>query len=187
MSIAKHKTAAELEAGLDHVRRSPADAGVLRLIVRRPAVDEREILEEARLDLKEGLVGDSWRKRPSTRTPDGSPHPDMQLNIMNARAVDLVAGSEERWQLAGDQLFIDLDLSDANLPPGTRLAIGSAIIEVTAQPHTGCKKFVARFGKAAVQFVNSDVGKQLHLRGINAKVIRAGVIRRGDIVRKVTA
>jgi MOSC domain-containing protein YiiM len=107
----------------------------------------------------------------------------MQINIMNARATALVAGSKDRWPLAGDQLYVDLDLSGANLPPGTRLAIGSAVLEVTSQPHTGCAKFVARFGLDAMKFVNSPVGRELNLRGINAKVVTAGTIRVGDDVR----
>jgi len=180
----KQLTTAELEAGLDLIRQSPADNGVLELIVRRPRIGEREVLAEARLDPAEGLVGDGWCRRESTRAADGAPHPDMQLTIMNVRAVALVAQARERWQLAGDQLFIDLDLSGANLPPGTRLAIGAAVIEVTAEPHTGCHKFVARFGRDAMRFVNSPVGRQLNLRGINAKVVRAGVIRVGDVARK---
>jgi MOSC domain-containing protein YiiM len=129
-------------------------------------------------------VGDTWRTRGSSRTSDGSSHPDMQLNIMNARVIALVAGTLDRRQLAGDQLFIDLDLSASNLPPGTQLALGSAVIEVTSQPHTGCQKFMARFGRDALQFVNSPVGRQLQLRGINAKVVRAGVVRVGDVARK---
>jgi hypothetical protein len=169
---------------LDEIRQSPADGGVLQLIVRRSQPGQREILGEGMLDLAQGLVGDGWSTRPSPRTPDGSPHPDMQLTIMNARAVALVARERERWPLAGDQLFIDLDLSAANLPPGSRLALGSAVIEVTAQPHTGCGKFMARFGAEATRFVNSPVGKQLRLRGINAKVVKPGVIRVGDVVRK---
>ena len=185
MPAVKHLTKAELEAGLDHVLRSPKDGGVLEMIVRRPAVDEREILEEAQLDLVEGLVGDTWKVRGSKRTADGSSHPEMQLNIMNARSIALVAGDRERWPLAGDQLYIDFDLSSDNLPPGTRLAIGSALIEVTDQAHNGCIKFRARFGKEAVQFVNSDLGKRYHLRGINAKIVRPGVIRRGDVVKKL--
>ncbi|HYN83879.1 MAG TPA: hypothetical protein VER32_01415 [Pyrinomonadaceae bacterium] len=182
----RHLTTEELEAGLDEIRLSPKDEGVLELIVRRPRVDEREVLEEAELDLTEGLVGDSWRERPSSRTPDGSPHPEMQLNIMNARAVALVAQGRERWPLAGDQLYLDLDLSEENLPAGTRLEIGTAVIEVTAQPHTGCKKFVSRFGPDAMKFVNSPAGKRLHLRGINAKVVRPGRIRVGQVARKVS-
>lgn len=181
----RHLTREELEAGLDEIRRSPQDKGVLELIVRRPQTEEREVLAEAGLDLTEGLVGDNWRLRGSSRTADGSAHPEMQLNVMNSRAIALVAQAKERWQLAGDQLFIDLDLSVKNLPPGTRLAIGSAVIEVTAQPHTGCKKFVARFGLEAMKFVNSAVGKQLRLRGLNAKVIRPGVIRVGDVAERV--
>jgi hypothetical protein len=179
-----HVTAEELEAGLESIRRSPKDHGVLRLIVRRPSVGEREVLSSGELDLREGLVGDTWKDRASTRTPAGAPHCDMQLNIMNARAAALIACDTERWPLAGDQLYIDLDLSDDSLPPGTRLAIGSAVIEVTSQPHTGCKKFLARFGADALKFVNSAVGKELHLRGINAKVVQPGIIRVGDIVAK---
>ncbi|MFK7908288.1 MAG: MOSC domain-containing protein, partial [Chitinophagales bacterium] len=129
--------------------------------------------------------GDNWSRRPSSRTPDKSPHPDMQLNIMHARAIALLAQTEDRWQLAGDQLLVDMELSDENLPAGTQLSIGSAIIEVTTQPHNGCKKFAQRFGVDAVKFVNSPIGKELHLRGINAKVIQGGTIRKGDVVRKL--
>lgn len=181
----RHLSAVELEAGLDHIRQSPKDGGTLELIVRRPAVDEREILDEGQLALDEGLVGDTWRTRGSSRTADGTSHPDMQLNIINARAIALIAPDAVLRPLAGDQLHVDLDLSEANLPPGTRLAIGTAVIEVTAQPHTGCQKFRARFGTDALKFVNSPVGKELHLRGINAKVVQAGTIRAGDRVSKL--
>ena len=182
MSEENHPTLEQLEAGLDEIRRSPKDGGVLELIVRRPRVDEREVLQTGELDLAEGLVGDTWKERGSSGTPDGSAHPDMQLNIMNSRVVALIAQSPERWPLAGDQLFVDLDLSAENLPPGTRLSLGTAVIEVTDQPHTGCKKFAARFGLDALKFVNSEVGKSLHLRGINAKVVRPGIICAGDVV-----
>ena len=185
MPEVKHLTMAELEAGLDEIRRSPKDQGVLELIVRRPQIGEREVLATGELDLVNGLVGDSWRRRGSSRTPDGSSHPGMQLNIMNARAIALVAQQKERWSLAGDQLFINMDLSAENLPAGTQLALGSAVIEVTDQPHTGCTKFVSRFGLEAMRFVNSPVGRQLHLRGINAKVVQPGVIRVGDIAKKL--
>ena len=187
MSEIKHLTTAELEAGLDVIREAPKDEGVLRLIVRRPQIDEREPLEEGELDPLEGLVGDSWNTRGSSRTADGSPHPEMQLNIMNARVTALVAQHEERWQLAGDQLYLDMDLSAENLPAGTQLAIGSAVIEVTPPPHTGCKKFVSRFGLDAMKFVNSSVGRELHLRGINAKVIQGGTIRVGQVAKKLVA
>lgn len=181
----KHLTTAELEAGLDEIRRSPKAEGALALIVRRPRIGEREVLATGQLDLVEGLVGDTWQVRPSSRTTDGSAHPDMQLNVMNARAAALVAQDPARWQLAGDQLYVDLDLSVENLPPGTRLALGTAVIEVTAQPHTGCNKFVERFGLDAMKFVNSPVGKELRLRGLNAKVVQPGVIQAGDLVRKL--
>jgi hypothetical protein len=181
----KHLTAAELEAGLDEIRRSPKDAGPLELIVRRPRIDEREVLAEGELHPSEGLVGDNWCVRGSSRTSDGSAHPEMQLNIMNARVIALLAHDRERWPLVGDQLYLDLDLSRENLPVGTHLALGDAVVEVTAQPHTGCKKFVARFGLEAMKFVNSDVGRELNLRGINARVIRRGLIRVGNVARKI--
>ena len=174
----QHLTTPQLEAGVDDVRTAPSDAGRLELIVRRPAVDEREVLESGDLDLAVGLVGDTWNKRSSRRTEDGSPHPDMQLNLLNARAAALIAG---------DQLYVDLDLRDENLPAGTRLAIGSAVIEVTDQPHTGCAKFSSRFGADALRFVNSPIGTELKLRGINAKVVVPGTIRAGDTVTKVPA
>jgi MOSC domain-containing protein YiiM len=178
-----YRTTAELEAALDHVRSSPATDGRLVLIVRRPAVDEREVLDEGVLDREQGLVGDTWALRPSSRGPNGGPHPDMQLNVINARFAELIAGTEDRAALAGDQLHVDLDLSEANVPPGTRLHIGEAVIEVTDQPHTGCQKFSTRFGLDALRFVNSPLGRELHLRGINAKVVVPGTIRGGDLIR----
>ena len=182
---AKHLTTAELEAGLDDIRRSPADEGRLEMIVCRPSVEKRRVLEEGRLDVGDGLVGDNWKFRGSSRTPDGSAHRDMQINIMNSRAVALVAGDRERWPLAGDQLYVDMNLSGENLPPGTRLAVGTAVLEITPPPHTGCKKFVARFGIEAMKFVNSGTGRELNLRGVNAKVVSSGTIRPGDAVKKL--
>lgn len=185
IKLTKHLTTSELEAGLEVIRSAPKDEGLLELIVRRPAVNDREILEEAELHLEEGLVGDTWNMRRSKSTPDGSPNPLMQLNIMNSRVTALVAQDKDRWQLAGDQLYIDMDLSEENMPAGTRLSLGSATIEVTPPPHLGCQKFVARFGMEAMRFVNSPLGKQLHLRGVNAKVVQSGIIRVGDVARKI--
>jgi hypothetical protein len=185
IKLTKHLTTSELEAGLDVIRSAPKDEGVLELIVRRPAINDRQILEEAELDLQEGLVGDTWNKRRSKSTPDGSPNPLMQLNIMNSRVTALVAQDKDRWQLAGDQLYLDMDLSEENVPAGTRLSLGSAIIEVTPPPHLGCQKFLARFGMEAMGFVNSPLGKHLHLRGVNARVVQSGIIRVGDVARKI--
>ncbi len=173
-----------MEAGLGAIRQSPQDVGVLKLISRRPNTDEREVLNEAQLDPAHGLVGDNWKARGSRSTPDGSANPEMQLNVMKARVIELLAVEKERWALAGDQLFVDFDLSESNIPPGTRLAIGAAVIEVTAPPHLGCKKFSARFGPDAMKFVNSPEGKELHLRGVNAKVVLAGDCQVGDTVKK---
>jgi len=185
-TLSPHLTAEELQAGLDHIRRSPQDGGLLDLIVRRQAVNEREVLEYGDLDLVAGLVGDTWNRRRSKTTPDGSPNIEMQITVINSRAASLVARDESRWQLAGDQLYLDMDLSAANLPAGTRLALGAAVIEVTAPPHLGCQKFVARFGLEAMKFVNSPVGRDLRLRGLHARVIQSGRICKGDRAHKVS-
>lgn len=173
-------TAAEPEATLEHVRAAPPEVGSLELIVRRPTVDVREVLEEVVLDVERGVVGDSWSRR------GRNPNPKTQVTLMSARAAALIAGERERWPLAGDQLYVDLDLSGENLPPGTRLAIGSAVLEVSDLPHLGCGKFEARYGTDARGLVNSPEGVALNLRGINARVVQGGTVRRGDAVRKLS-
>jgi len=178
-----HLTPADLEAGLPTVRAAPRDEGVLELIVVRPDVGERRCLDEAELDLEEGVVGDRWRA--SGRSGGRPSNLDAQVTLMSSRAATLVARDRNRWPLAGDQLYVDLDLSSEHLPPGTRLAIGHAVLEVTAEPHTGCKKFTERFGLDAMRFVNSPEGRELNLRGINARVVEPGTFRVGDAVRKL--
>jgi MOSC domain-containing protein YiiM len=173
-------TAEQLGSGLEHVRAAPRDEGLLELIARRPAVDAREVLEEADLDVELGLVGDSWSlrgKRPNRKS---------QVALMSSRAAALIAGDREHWPLAGDQLYVDLDLSGDNLPPGTRLAIGSAVVEVSDLPHLGCGKFTERYGDEARELVNSAEGVALNLRGINAQVVESGSVRLGDAVRKLS-
>jgi hypothetical protein len=176
---------AALQTGLGYIRSSPCNHGRLELIVRRPAEDEREVLAEADLDCIEGLVGDSWKARGNERTEDGSADSDKQLTVISVRLAGLVAGLPERRQLAGDQLYVDLDLSEDNVPAGTRLALGSAVIEVTEPPHLGCSKFAERFGPEAMRFVNSPVGRQLRLRGANARVVVAGSVRQGDTIERL--
>lgn len=179
----KHITGGEIEDGMPNVLLSPQDNGVLEMIVCRPAVNKRRVIENGELRSDEGLVGDNWLTRGSSRTSDGRGHPEMQLNVMNIRFAELIAGSRDRVPLAGDQLFVDLDLSPANLPPGTRLAIGEAVIEVTAVPHLGCKKFVERFGLDAMKYANSEFGRSHNLRGLNAAVRTPGRINVGDAVK----
>ena len=178
-----YATPAELEAGLDHLRAAPRGEGVVELIVRRPTVDERETVDEAQLDLEDGLVGDSWRAR--GRSGGRPANEKAQITVTNVRSVALVAGDRERWPLAGDQLFVDFDLSGEHIPPGTQLAVGTAVIEVSDDPHTGCKKFSERFGLEALKFVNSSEGRALNLRGINTRIVQPGTVRVGDAIRRL--
>jgi hypothetical protein len=179
----------QIMEGLRLVRRSPRGVGTLALAVRRPSVDAREVLSRAELDPDAGLIGDSWSQRPSSRTTDRSPHPDMQLNIINSRFIELIAGADHHaWALAGDQLYVDLDLSIDAMPAGSRLAIGDrAVIEVTDQPHNGCAKFAARFGRDAHKIVWTEEGQRLRLRGLNARVLVGATIRTGDAIRQLPA
>ena len=183
----RHLTLEELKAGLPHILEAPKNEGRLELLIRRPDMGEREVLDEAELDLELGLIGDNWKTRGSKRTKDGSAHPEMQLNIMMSRSIALIAQDKERWPLAGDQMYVDIDLSHENLPLGTQLSIGTAIIEITEPSHNGCLKFVDRFGKDSMKFVNAPEFKKYRLRGVNAKVIKAGVVKAGDMMRKLTS
>lgn len=174
----------ELEAALDTIRSSPTDLGTVELLVRRTAVGERDTPLEIELDTELGVVGDNWSTRPNRRTPDGGPDPNGQVTLVNARALAVVAGDRAAWPQAGDQLYVDFDLSARNLPPGSRVVVGDAVLELTAKPHLGCAKYARAFGRDAVRFVNSPEGKALRLRGANAKVVRSGVVRVGDEIRK---
>ena len=176
---------AELEAQLPEIQAAPKLRGSLDLIVIRPAVDQRKVLKSAELCLERGLIGDSWITRSSRHTSDKSPWIEMQLNIMSSRVIQAVTGDLKRWPLAGDQLFIDLDLSLENLPIGSQISIGETIIEVTAPPHTACKKFRVRYGDDAFRFINNPATKNMRLRGLNAKIIRGGTIESGSIVHKL--
>lgn len=181
---AAHRTRAELDAGLDAVRGSPSDAGRVERIVRRPAVGEREAVDQVRISVEAGVEGDGWLARGSARMPDGSADPEAQVTLMNSRFAALVAGAPDAWDEAGDQLYVDLDLGIANLPPGTRLAVGTALVEVSEVPHTGCAKFSARFGTEALRAVSTPEGRAMRLRGVNTRVIAPGEVRVGDAVRR---
>jgi MOSC domain-containing protein YiiM len=180
----EHLSRERLEAGLGRIREAPHDEGRIVLIVRRPAVGERDLPAEAMLDQDTGLDGDNWLVRGSSSTPDGSAHPNRQITVMNARVAELVAGGTERMPLCGDQLFIDMDLSVDNLAAGSLLAVGQAVLRVSEEPHLGCAKFVERFGGEAMRFVNSRRGRQLRLRGMNARIVVPGLVRVGDLAAK---
>ena len=182
-----HLSRDRLQAGLDEVRASPKDAGRIVLIVRRPTIGQRDMPAEAVIDQATGLEGDNWLTRGSSSTPDGSAHPDKQITLINARLAELIADGKDRMPLAGDQLFVDLDLSLGNLPPGTLLTVGQAVLRVSEAPHTGCAKFLERFGVEALRFVSSREGRQLRLRGMNARVVVPGVVRVGDQAGKAPA
>lgn len=177
-----HRTTKELEAQVDHIQAAPSDSGVIELIVRRPAGAAREVIQRGELDPEIGLVGDNWRSRAEAMDPTPDRH--NQLTLMNARVTQAVAGAPARWPLAGDQIYVDLDLSVANLPPGTRLAVGDAIIEISSTPHTGCAKFAERFGAEALRFVNVGPGRDGRYRGVNAHVVAGGSFALGDRITK---
>ena len=181
----QHLTIEQIEAGLPAVRQSPQDHGVLKAIVIRPAINERASLQQAELSPEGGLHGDAWARGCWMSLPDGRPHPDVQVALTNARFMDLIAQDENRWSLSGDNLHVDFDLSDENLRPGQRLALGTTILEITAVAHNGCKKYAQRYGQDAVRFVNTPIGKSLHLRGIYAKIIQAGTVAVGDAIVKI--
>lgn len=183
--MVKHLTLSELNAGMPDIRDSPKDFGTLNEIVIRPATNERVRLDKCEVSPALGVHGDNWAQGCWLSLPDGQPHPDVQVTIMNSRVIALIAQDRSRWSLAGDNLYVDLELSDENLPCGTRLGVGSAVLEVTAEPHTGCKKFAERFGGDAIKFVNSSEGKILHLRGIYARIVQAGIVQLGDVVKKI--
>jgi MOSC domain-containing protein YiiM len=183
----EHLSRQRLEAGLGQIRDSPRDRGRIVLVVRRPAVGVRELPAEVMLDAVAGLTGDNWLARGSRSTPDGSADPQRQVTVMNARVAELVAGGADRMPLAGDQLYIDLDLSVDNLPAGSFLAVGEAVLQVSEAPHLGCAKFVERFGAEAMRFVNSRVGRNLRLRGMNTRVVHPGIVRPGDIATRSPA
>lgn len=180
-----HLNTEELTDGLPHIRQAPGDNGELKAIVIRPSENERTSLTECALSPELGVHGDNWATDCWLRLEDGRPHPDVQVTLINARLLHLVAGDEARWSLAGDQLCVDLDLSLENLPVGQQLSIGSVVLQVTDQPHTGCAKFAHRFGNDALRFVNSPDGKALRLRGMYARVVREGQVSVGDRVTKV--
>jgi hypothetical protein len=178
-----HRPLHELRGALDQIRAAPSTEGLIELIVRRPAVEEREVITNGELCTANGLIGDVWNIKPSSAT--GMPDPRAQLTLMNTRAIAAIVGERDRWPLAGDQLYVDFDLSAENVPPGTRLAVGTAEIEVTDKPHLGCGKFVRRFGIDAQKFVNSPDGRALNCRGINARVVIPGSVQTGDMIRKL--
>ncbi len=180
---------ARTEIDLAPVREAPAAEGVVALVVARPSEGRRELLEQGRLEPGGGLLGDGWAERPSSSSADGGPNPEAEVTVMGSRAIALIAadGGAARWAEAGDQLFVDLDLSESNLPAGTRIQVGEAVLEVSSHPHLGCGKFARRFGVEALKLVNSAEGRELRLRGLNARVIDAGDVRPGDPARKLTA
>lgn len=180
-----HVTTAIIEKQLPYVEASPKDNGVIKLIVVRPKTNKRQILDSCFISYEKGMEGDNWTLGCWKTTEDGSPHPDVQIAITNYRIHEIFSNLDKDRALAGDNLFVDLDLSERNLKAGDRLALGSAIIKITSVPHNGCGKFKERFGIDALKFVNSPIGKQMHLRGIYAKVIQNGIVSVNDTIKKI--
>jgi MOSC domain-containing protein YiiM len=179
-------TTDQITCGLADVVASPNDQGKLELIVIRPAVGKREFRPQVYLSTEGGVEGDRWLNSRWLVLPDGRPDPRVQISLMNARILRLISGAaEDQMCLAGDNLIVDFNLSADNLSPGQRLSIGEAVIEITDVAHNGCGKFLSRYGKDAVKFINSAKGKRLHLRGLFAQVIRSGMVGVGDRIYKV--
>ena len=183
-NMPKHLTLAELQTQLPAILDSPKDEGVLRGIVIRPGPGERRDADSCEISLAGGVHGDHWAKGCWKSTAAGLPHPDVQICIMNARCIAVIAQERENWLPAGDNFFTDMDLTPDNMPPGQRLAVGSAIIEITDTAHNGCASFIARYGRDACLFVNTGEGKRLRLRGIYARVVQDGRVSIGDRVSK---
>jgi len=181
----RHLTRDELMAGLPEILAAPQDEGILRAIVIRPTKGERIERDSNEMSFAQGMHGDHWANGCWKTTADGKPHPDVQICIMNARCIQLIAQDHANWARAGDNLFIDMDLTPRNTPPGTRLRIGAAIIEVTDTPHNGCAAFIERYGRDACVFVNMGEGGRLRLRGIYARVVQDGRVSVGDKVVKL--
>ena len=180
----QHVSAVELEQGLAEVLASPTDAGRLTAIFVRPAPNERRRLVSATLTPEKGIDGDRWVSDSFSGLKDGS-DPRSQVSIMNDRFLRQVAGDDDGMCLAGDNLIVDLDLSEANLPAGSHVTIGpEVILEISDLKHTGCSKFARRYGPDAKTFANNKQGTALHLRGRYARIVRGGTIRLGDEVRK---
>lgn len=180
----EHVTQSDIDTRMDWVLESPNDNGSVALIVVRPQTDKREILSQALFSPQTGVAGDNWQTHCWKKLANGQPDPEVQVAIMNARMIDVLAGDQSRWPLAGDQLFVDFDLSVMNLSPGQRLQIGDALLEITAAPHRGCRKFKQRFGEDALHYVNSAHGDAHRLRGVYAKIIAAGQVSTGDAINK---
>ena len=182
-----HRQRAEIERAAAVLGSSPTENGVVEMIICRPARYERMVLDEGTLEVAHGLIGDTWEARGATNTPDGRSDRLRQVTVMNSRALASVAGERGRWELAGDQLIVDLDLSMVNLPAGTRLQIGEAVAEVTEPPHTGCAKFAGRYGVDALAWVSDRAGRQQRRRGMHVRVLRSGTVRPGDLIHKLDA
>jgi MOSC domain-containing protein YiiM len=184
--LEQHIETTNIQQVLDELGASPQDNGTVELIVARPHLGERRVLEVAEFNTSEGLVGDNWLTRGSRHTTDGQSNPDVQVAVMNSRTIQAIAGDTDKskWAMAGDQLYLDIDISAGNLPVGQQIAIGTVILEVTEVPHNGCGKFTERFGSDATRFVNSREGRENRRRGVNMRVVQGGTIRTGDSVVK---
>ena len=180
-----YQTAEQLEAGMAGVLDAPSEEGPVRLVVRRPGRGEREILEEGQLDTERGLIGDDWVNRPGMNRDRPSPY--AQVTVMNARVAELISGDPDpaAWAQCGDQLYVDLDISEANMPPGTRLGVGEAVLEIQAEPHTGCVQFRSWWGGDALRHISTEEGRALRMRGVNTRVVQGGTVRPGDAARKL--
>jgi hypothetical protein len=178
-------TAAELEAALPSVLAAPGGAGLVRLLCTRPQPNARAFPEVLTLSRGKGATGDYHPARPWLRLPDGSPDPRIEVSIMPWRVLDLVWRERDRVAHPGDNIAVDMTLAEADLPAGTRLAAGTAILRVSDVPNDGCAKWKVRYGKAAHDWITTPDHLRLRLRGLYAAIEQDGEVRIGDTLRRL--
>lgn len=178
-------TTAELAAALPYVCAAPKTATTIDSLCFRPARNQREFPAELQLSRAEGIRGERWLTEPWLRLPDGSPDPNIQVSILPLRVLNLVWTDRENTPHPGDTIIADLDTSLTNLPPGSLLQAGTAILRVSDEFNEGCVKWKVRYGQAAKDWITAPGHPQLRLRGVLCAVEQDGFIRAGDALTKL--
>jgi hypothetical protein len=164
---------------------APKDGAAISMLCLRPERNKRRVVDEITLTRENGIPGERWKDQPWLRTEDGAPHPGIQVSILQQRVLDLVWRDRENTVHPGDTFIADMDLSEANLPVGQVLEIGEAVLKVSEVFNDGCVKWKARYGREAKDWITMPGHPELRLRGVLCSIERDGIIREGDILRKI--